>query len=76
MQVARTADGYQPHLVSPENGMRELASEALEQMAGPVKACTNAVFTLLVNAAKCACMGALTGHSMVMHLSAGVGFVN
>mmetsp|Transcript_19122 Transcript_19122/g.32848 ORF Transcript_19122/g.32848 Transcript_19122/m.32848 type:complete len:797 (-) Transcript_19122:788-3178(-) len=51
-QLARTADGYQPHLVSPECGMRELASEALEQMAVPVKKCTHTVFTLLVNAAR------------------------
>ncbi len=55
--VARTADGYQPHLVSPENGLRQLASEALDFVSGPVNTCVNAVYTLLLNAARWAPLG-------------------
>ena len=53
-QVCRYADGYQPHLVSPEKGIRALGVEALDQVEGPVKSCVQAVYTLLVNAARCA----------------------
>ncbi|GFH30075.1 uncharacterized protein HaLaN_28857 [Haematococcus lacustris] len=50
--TCRQADGYQPHLMSPENGMRQLACNALDQVAGPVQACVQAVYTLLLNAAR------------------------
>eukprot|EP01025_Chloroclados_australasicus_P028778 TRINITY_DN2850_c1_g1_i7.p4 TRINITY_DN2850_c1_g1~~TRINITY_DN2850_c1_g1_i7.p4 ORF type:complete len:171 (-),score=19.62 TRINITY_DN2850_c1_g1_i7:433-945(-) len=30
-RVCKTADGYQPHLISPEKGLQTLASDALEQ---------------------------------------------
>ncbi len=52
VQMTRQADGYQPHLVSPETGMRRLASEALDFVAGPVGATVQQVYTLLLNAAR------------------------
>ncbi|GFH30076.1 uncharacterized protein HaLaN_28858, partial [Haematococcus lacustris] len=52
VNTCRQADGYQPHLMSPENGMRQLACNALDQVAGPVQACVQAVYTLLLNAAR------------------------
>lgn len=56
-QVCRYADGYQPHLVSPEKGIRALGIEALDQVEGPVKNCVQAVYNLLVNAARCVYLG-------------------
>lgn len=52
-QVCRYADGYQPHLVSPEKGIRALGIEALDQVEGPVKNCVQGVYNLLINAARC-----------------------
>lgn len=53
LQICRTSDGYQPHLVSPEAGMRQLATETMDQVADPVHACVQQVYLLLVNAARC-----------------------
>jgi hypothetical protein len=33
LQICRQADGYQPHLVSPERGIKRLVQEAMEQTA-------------------------------------------
>lgn len=52
MQLCKRADGYQPHLVSPEAGIRILGSEALELVKEPVHAAVQQVYTLLVNAAR------------------------
>jgi len=51
-QITRTADGYQPHLVSPERGLQLMASKALDQVEGPVQECVSQVYTLLVAAAR------------------------
>eukprot|EP00798_Chlamydomonas_sp_ICE-L_P013203 gene13203-19038_t len=51
-QVCRYADGYQPHLVSPEKGMRALGCEALDQVMDPVKNCVQTTYSLLLNAAR------------------------
>jgi dynamin GTPase len=51
-QTCRQADGYQPHLVSPENGMRQLGSDALDQVSTPVAQCVQQVYSLLINAAR------------------------
>ncbi len=51
-QICRTADGYQPHLVSPEKGMRSLASEALSMVENPVKETIQEVYSLLIAAAR------------------------
>jgi len=48
----KTADGYQPHLVSPERGLRLMAAKALDQVGGPVAACVSAVYSMLVGAAR------------------------
>uniref|UniRef100_A0A7S0WQI3 Dynamin GTPase n=1 Tax=Chlamydomonas leiostraca TaxID=1034604 RepID=A0A7S0WQI3_9CHLO len=50
--ICRTSDGYQPHLVSPEAGMRSLAQESLDQVSEPVHACVQQVYLLLLNAAR------------------------
>jgi dynamin GTPase len=52
MQITKTADGYQPHLVSPERGLRLMAARALDQVEGPVAACVAAVYAMLVGAAR------------------------
>lgn len=51
-QITKTADGYQPHLVSPERGLQLMASKALDQVEGPVQECVSQVYTLLVSAAR------------------------
>ena len=51
-KVCRYADGYQPHLVSPEHGCRALGVEALDLVCPPVNACVQAVYALLLNAAR------------------------
>jgi hypothetical protein len=51
-QICRTADGYQPHLVSPERGMRSLAAEALAMVERPVRECIADVYNLLITSAR------------------------
>jgi dynamin GTPase len=36
MQICREADGYQPHIVSPERGIRQLVAEAMRLTTGHV----------------------------------------
>lgn len=50
--VCRYADGFQPHLVSPEKGVHALGMEALDLIDGPVKSCVQGVHALLINAAR------------------------
>ncbi len=52
IQVCRCADGYQPHLVSPEKGVKALSNEALNLVADHVKNCVQNVYVMLVNAAR------------------------
>ncbi|MEW5315586.1 MAG: hypothetical protein WDW38_007004 [Sanguina aurantia] len=73
--VSRVADGYQPSLVSPENGMRKLASDALDQVVEPVNKCVQQVYTHLINSAREAAEkaghfteAALVGTSMPMYV--------
>eukprot|EP00955_Chlamydomonas_euryale_P092601 364722-Chlamydomonas_euryale.AAC.8 len=51
-RVCRYADGYQPHLVSPEAGVRALGSEAMDLLMEPVASCVRSVHQLLVNAGR------------------------
>lgn len=51
-RITKTADGYQPHLVSPERGLRLMATKALDQVEGPVSTCVSAVYAMLVSAAR------------------------
>lgn len=54
VQICKEADGYQPHMLAPECGVRRLSSDALDLTAAPVHAAVQQVYTLLVNAARCA----------------------
>jgi hypothetical protein len=51
-QVCKEADGYQPHLLAPEAGIRRLSSDALDMVTTPVTNTVQQVYTLLVNAAR------------------------
>jgi len=53
-QICKEADGYQPHVMAPESGIRRLGSDALDLVNSPVNAAVQQVYTLLVNAARCA----------------------
>ena len=50
--VVRTSDGFQPHLVSPEAGLRRLVSNALALADAPVAACVHRIHAVLVGAAR------------------------
>ena len=50
--VVRTSDGFQPHLVSPEAGLRRLVSDALALADAPVAACVHRIHAVLVGAAR------------------------
>lgn len=39
------ADGYQPHLIAPEQGYRRLIESTLVTIRGPAEACVDAVCT-------------------------------
>ena len=39
------ADGYQPHLIAPEQGYRRLIEATLVTIRGPAEACVDAVCT-------------------------------
>lgn len=51
-KVCKRADGYQPHLVSPERGLRLLACEALTKVEPHVTSCVDQVYQLLIQAAR------------------------
>lgn len=42
-KVVSEADGYQPHLIAPEQGYRRLIESALELFRGPAEAVVDAV---------------------------------
>jgi hypothetical protein len=51
-QVCREADGYQPHLVSPEFGLRRLVQDAMDLIMEPTTTAVRRVHLLLVEAAR------------------------
>ena len=51
-QVCREADGYQAHLVSPENGLRRLVCDSLELVLDPVNTCVRTIHQILLDAAR------------------------
>lgn len=51
-QVVREADGYQPHLVSPEYGLQRLVDETLALTLEPVSTCVRRVHQVLLDAAR------------------------
>ncbi|KAK9864494.1 hypothetical protein WJX84_006528, partial [Apatococcus fuscideae] len=53
-EVCREADGYQAHLVSPENGLRRLVSDALELVLDPVNTCVRTIHQILLDASRTA----------------------
>jgi hypothetical protein len=53
-QVVREADGFQPHLVSPEYGLKRLVDETLALTLEPVSTCVRRVHQVLLDAARCA----------------------
>lgn len=42
-KVVSEADGYQPHLIAPEQGYRRLIESALSYFRGPAEASVDAV---------------------------------
>jgi dynamin GTPase len=51
-RLCKTADGYQPHMVSPERGLRLMASKALDQVDPAVQRCVADVYGMLVQAGR------------------------
>ena len=50
--MCREADGYQPHLVSPEFGLRRLVQDAMDLIMEPTTTAVRRVHLLLVEAAR------------------------
>ena len=50
--VVRECDGFQPHLVSPELGLRKLVGDALAMVEQPVETCIHRIHAVLVSAAR------------------------
>lgn len=50
--VVRECDGFQPHLVSPELGLRKLIGDALAMVEQPVETCIHRIHAVLVSAAR------------------------
>ncbi|KAJ7520179.1 hypothetical protein O6H91_20G070900 [Diphasiastrum complanatum] len=48
-EVVLEADGYQPYLISPEKGLRELVRRALELAKDPGKSCVDEVHRVLLD---------------------------
>lgn len=59
--VCRERDGFQPHLISPENGIKALVEEALELARRPVQQAVNEVHAALLRAARRAAAGQAPG---------------
>ena len=51
-QTVRETDGFQPHIVSPEAGLRRLVADALAQVERPVAACVHRIHQVLLDAAR------------------------
>ena len=47
-KVVTQADGYQPHLIAPEQGYRRLIDGSISYFKGPAEASVDAVMFLLV----------------------------
>lgn len=47
-KVVTEADGYQPHLIAPEQGYRRLIDGAISYFKGPAEASVDAVMFLLL----------------------------
>ena len=47
-KVISEADGYQPHLIAPEQGYRRLIDSSLNYFRGPAEASVDAVSTFLL----------------------------
>ena len=45
-RIVSEADGYQPHLIAPEQGYRRLIEGALSYFRGPAEASVDAVSSL------------------------------
>ncbi|CAN6483467.1 unnamed protein product [Victoria cruziana] len=46
-KIITEADGYQPHLIAPEQGYRRLIESSLTSIRGPAEACVDAVHAIL-----------------------------
>jgi hypothetical protein len=66
LQICKTADGYQPHMVSPEKGLRLMASKALDQVEGPVEDCVQDVYALLVQVGGSRGVGGMGGGGLML----------
>lgn len=53
LQVVRISDGFQPHLVSPELGLRKLVHESIEMVLDPVATSVRRVHHVLLEVARC-----------------------
>lgn len=51
-QVCREGDGYQPHLVSPEFGLRRLVQDAMTMILDPTTEAVRRVHLLLIEATR------------------------
>lgn len=70
-RVCRQADGYQPHLVSPEKGLRLLISEAMEHVLAPASQCITDVKMTLINTVRQAADDVARNHGMGSSMGAG-----
>lgn len=52
LQVCREADGFQPHLVSPEFGLRRLVEDAMGLVLEPTTTAVRRVHLLLIEATR------------------------
>jgi hypothetical protein len=52
LQVVRISDGFQPHLVSPEAGLRKLVQESIEMVLDPVSTAVRRVHQVLLEVAR------------------------
>lgn len=57
--MVRISDGYQPHLVSPEAGLRKLVQESIEMVLDPVATAVRRVHQVLLECARWAGQGTL-----------------
>lgn len=53
LQVCREADGFQPHLVSPEFGLRRMVKDAMGLVLEPTTDAVRRVHILLIEATRC-----------------------
>ncbi len=50
--MVRISDGFQPHLVSPEAGLRKLVQESIEMVLDPVSTAVRRVHQVLLECAR------------------------